>query len=252
MSACDDIAKEMGERFTCEPRGDYIRIRTPFLYPDGDVIDLFISTRNSDVPTVTDLGESLRWLKMQTPAARRSPKQRQLIADVCLTHGVELFKGMLTARAQLGLGDAVLRVSQAALRVADLWFTFRTRAVQSVADDVADLLDEQRIPYVRGEKNLGRSGRVWLPDFHARTASQSALVFVLSTGSRVAARGVAEHVLAAWYDLSHLNAQQIKFVSLFDDTVDVWTNEDFKLVEPLSTLCHWSKPDELVETLEAA
>ena len=31
----------MGELFTCAPLNGYTRIRTPFLYPDGDVIDLF-------------------------------------------------------------------------------------------------------------------------------------------------------------------------------------------------------------------
>ena len=46
----------------------------------------------------TDLGETLGWLRTQTVAQKKSPKQRQLIADVCLNHGVELFRGMLTAR----------------------------------------------------------------------------------------------------------------------------------------------------------
>ncbi|MEI7749169.1 MAG: hypothetical protein WCI81_08845 [Chlorobiaceae bacterium] len=37
--------------------------------------------------------------------------------------------------------------------------------------------------------------------------------------------------------------------SLFDDTSDVWTDEDFKLVEPLSTISRWSRPDEFVNIL---
>lgn len=78
---------------------------------------------------------------------------------------------------------------------------------------------------------------------------------MLSTGSRSAARSVTEHVLAAWHDLNHLAAgpEALRFVSLFDDTADVWTPEDFKLVEPLSTTALWSEPDRFAETLlEAA
>jgi hypothetical protein len=76
---------------------------------------------------------------------------------------------------------------------------------------------------------------------------------VLSTGSRAAARGVAEHVLAAWYDLSHLKIgpQGLNFIALFDDTLDIWSAEDFKLVGDLSDVSFWSKPNEFLEKLAA-
>lgn len=81
-----------------------------------------------------------------------------------------------------------------------------------------------------------------------------AQVYVMSTGSRSAARSVAEHVLAAWYDLNHLAAgpEALRFVSLFDDTTDVWSAEDFKLVDPLFTVARWSEPDRFIEVLAEA
>lgn len=254
-SICAEIEHGMGALFSCIPHRDDCRIRTPYLYPDGDNIDLFCKTEG-DVITVSDLGETLRWLRMQTLSPRRSPKQNVLIADACLTHGVELYKGMLLARCRQGesLAAVALRVAQAALRVSDLWFTFRTRAVESITDEVADLLTERQFPFGRAERLAGRSGRAWTPDFHVRVPAQSSLVYVLSTGSRSAARSVAEHVLAAWYDLNHLAAgpEALRFVSLFDDTADVWTQEDFRLVEPLSTIARWSEPDRFVEVLAEA
>jgi hypothetical protein len=252
---CAEIEQGMGALFSCTPHRDDCRIRTPYLYPDGDNIDLFCK-QDGDVTTVSDLGETLRWLRMQTLSPRRSPKQNALIADACLTHGVELYKGMLLARCRQGesLAAAALRVAQAALRVSDLWFTFRTRAVESMTDEVADLLTERQVPFDRAEKLAGRSGRVWTPDFHVRAPAHSSLVYVLSTGSRSAARSVAEHVLAAWYDLNHFTAgpEALRFVSLFDDTADVWAQEDFRLVEPLSTIARWSEPDRFVEVLAEA
>src|SRR5207244_3118379 len=153
--------------------------------------------------------------------------------------------GMLTVRLKNShdLSEALMRLSQAALRVADLWFTFRTRAVESITDEVAAFLREREMPFDQAERIPGRSGRIWTIDFHTRHPNTSSLVCVLSTGSRVAARGIAEHVVAAWYDLSHLKVgrESIKFVSLFDDTLDVWSDEDFKLVSDLSDISLWSK-----------
>lgn len=251
---CEQLARQLGALFSCSEHAPYVRVRTPFLYPDGDVIDVFVRRRD-DVADVTDLGETLRWLRMQTASPKRSEKQRQLIQDVCINHGVETFRGALTVRAtsEEDLGDAAVRVAQAALRVADLWFTFRTRSYQSVADEVADFFSERSIQFERAEKFPGRSGRTWTVDFHTRTPKRSSLICVLSTGSRGAARGVAEHVLATWHDLSHMRVpQQLEFVSLFDDTTDVWNQEDFDLLESISEVARWSRPDELEELLYAA
>ena len=140
----------VGAMFTCSEHGDYQRIRTPYLYPDGDNIDLFCKVEGGAV-TVSDLAETTGWLRMQSTAARRSPKQRRLIEDACVTHGVEFYRGMLQARCRPGdeLAQVVTRVAQAALRVSDLWFTFRTQSVQSVADEVADFLTEREFGFER-------------------------------------------------------------------------------------------------------
>lgn len=252
---CEELRNRLGELFSCSDQGEFQRIRTPYLYPDGDYIDLFLKA-DGDVVSVSDLGETLRWLRSQTLSPRRSPKQNALISDACLTHGVELYKGMLLARCRSNdsLAEVATRVAQACLRVSDLWFTFRNRAVESVTDEVADFLTERNFNFESGARLAGRSGRGWRVDFHVRTSAQSSLVYVLSTGSRSAARSVAEHVLAAWYDLNHLTAgpEALRFVSLFDDTADVWSPEDFRLVESLSTVSRWSQPEEFAEVLARA
>ena len=252
---CRDLQREMGALFTCSQQGDYQRIRTPYLYPDGDNIDLFCKDEG-DVVTVSDLAETTGWLRMQSAALRRSPKQARLIEDACVTHGVEFYRGMLQAQCRPGeeLAQVVTRVGQAALQVSDLWFTFRTQAVESITDEVADFLTEREFGFERAEKRAGRSGRGWTVDFHVRTRLRSSLVQVLSTGNRAAARQVSVHVLAVWHDLNHLAAgpEALAFVSLFDDTADVWADEDFRLVESLSTVSRWSRPDEFAAVLSEA
>jgi hypothetical protein len=194
---CTLIQRQMGELFQCAEVGNFVRIRTPFMYPDGDYIDLFME-KAEDVATLTDLGETIRWLKMQSITPRRSPKQNQMIEDIRLTHGVEFYRGMLQVRykAEDNLAAAVNRLAQAALRTADLWFTFRNRTVESVTDEVADLLTERTIPFERNVTQVGRSGRVWPINFYTRTKERSVLLQVLSTGSRGATRRITEHVVA--------------------------------------------------------
>jgi len=252
---CQRLQTGLSELFQCSDNGEYTRVRTPYLYPDGDNIDLFLRTKDG-VVTVSDLGETTRWLRMQTVAERRSPKQRMLIQDACVTHGVEFYKGMLQARCRVDedLSAVFMRVAQVALRVSDLWFTFRTRSVESATDEVADFLAEQHFQFERGPKLAGRSGKVWRPDFHVRAIHQSSLVIVLSTGSKSAARNVVNSAVAGWFDLNHLatGPEAQRFVSLFDDTVDVWNDEDFGLADQLSTVVRWSQPDQFAEALRAA
>lgn len=256
LTPCDLVATQLSALFSCTPHGDLQRIRTPYLYPDGDEIDLFIKVEPNGLMIITDLGETLRWLRSQTLAARRTIKQNALLEDICLTHGVELFKGMLIVRCHPGdaLAAVMTRLAQACLRVSDLWFTFRTRAVQSVTDEVGDFLTEQRLPFDRNEKLVGRSGQIWTVNFHVRATLRSSLVMLLSSGSRTGARTAAEHTLATWHDLSHLvvGPERLQFISLFDDTLDVWAEHHFKLVEDLSTVCRWSVPDEFAAVLDEA
>ncbi len=84
-----------------------------------------------------------------------------------------------------------------------------------------------------------------------RSPLRSSLVSVLKTSNRSSARPIVEHTVAAWYDLNHLAAgpEGLSFISLFDDTSDVWSDEDFRLVEPLSIISRWSRPDEFVNIL---
>lgn len=256
LDVCKVITTQLSALFVCAqtPRGP-VRVRSPFFYPDGGVIDVFVVQRNGRLD-VTDFGEGLGWLRLQTVSGRRSPKQSKLVQDVCLTLGVELFKGQLVTRCTSPdeLAQAVVRLAQAVVRVSDLWFTTRARSVESMTDEVSDLLVERVVPFERSVKIAGRSGRNWTVDFQARTPERTSLVSVLSSGSKAAARRVTEHVVATWHDLSHLRVggPQMSFVSLFDDTTDIWSDEDFRLVDDLSEVQLWSRPDEFIAYLRAA
>jgi len=227
------------------------------MYPDGDYIDVFFDSESTDgTITVTDLGETIRWLRMQSATSKKSAKQRQMIDDICLTHNVEFFRGQLQARLRPTDNPAAIitRVCQAALRTSDLWFTFRSRGVESTATEVEALLAEERIDFETNVTRIGRSGKSWPIQFQTRTPKRSSLIYVLTTASRGATRRITDHVVATWHDLSHFTVGQegLHFVSLFDDTSDVWSPEDFRQLDDISDVVLWSDPDRLTQTLKAA
>jgi Domain of unknown function DUF1828 len=113
-NVCAALTDKLGALFECKPHKEFVRVRTPFLYPDGGVIDVFVRMHDGYF-TVTDLGEALGWLRLQTVSAQRSPKQQRLLQDVCMTLGVELFKGQLLLRGDEPeqLSDRILRLGQA-------------------------------------------------------------------------------------------------------------------------------------------
>ena len=77
--------------------------------------------------------------------------------------------------------------------------------------------------------------------------AKTSLVFLLNTVSQDWARRMSERVVAVCTDLSYMVSRDhtVAFVSLFNDKVDVWRDEDFALVQPFSRIATWSKPNEL-------
>ena len=252
---CASIRQSLSPLFVCSPAPqEGVRVRTPLLYPDGGVVDVFVLERGSSY-TITDFGEALGWLGLQSVSRQRSAKQQALVQDVCQTLRIELFQGQLVLRQVMldMLAEAVLRVAQAVVRVSDLWFTLRSQSLQTTADEVDEWLREKRIPFERQVSKRGRSTQNWTVDFETQTANRTSLIFLLSTGSRGSVRRITERVLSGCVDLHHLKSTQpsLAFVSLFDDTLDVWRDEDFHLVEEQSEIAFWSNPDRLEQILKA-
>lgn len=250
-SPCEIIEAQLPRLFSCASEDGHIRVRTPFLYPDGTVIDLFAKELPAGAGwTLSDLAETTRWLRVFAASARRSSKQTALLQDVAKAQRVEFFQGMLMLRVGRddSLADAIVHLSMATIRIADLVFTYRLRSTEDLREDVSEYLTERDIPFERNKPFVGRSGRPWSVDFHTRTDAVSALMMVLSTGNTARAQQLVEKSFTTWSDLSHLRestAPATKFISLVDDLSEAWKPEHFNLLSEISTPIMWSEPDAL-------
>ncbi|MGM3308603.1 DUF1828 domain-containing protein [Anabaena sp. WFMT] len=70
---------------------------------------------------LTDLGEIFGWLYLQTPFYGIPKNQEIIIENILITHNIELRDGMLVVylKKDDNLSEAILRLSQAIIRVAD-------------------------------------------------------------------------------------------------------------------------------------
>ena len=253
---CASLGRSLPSMFQCSPAPhEGVRVRTPMLYPDGGVVDVFVLERGSGY-LVTDFGDALGWLGIQSVSRQRSPKQQVLIRDVCQTLRIQLDQDQLVVRSaeMRTLAESVLRLAQAAVRVSDIWFTFRSQSLLTTAEEVDEWLHEKEISFQRRVARQGRSQKSWTVDFEILTEGRSAFVFLLSTGSRSGVNRITEHVFTGCMDLSHLRDNQsgLTFISLFDDIQDVWQAEDFNLLSEVSEIAMWSRPDEFELLLRTA
>ncbi len=254
---CDTLRLSLPALYECSPAPqEGVRVRTPMMYPDGDLVDVFVLERGSE-RVVTDHGDALGWLSGRSASGALTATQDAMAQDVCRTQGVELHRGRLLRRceSEAAVADAVQRVALAAVRVADIWFTFRARTQATIGDEVNEWLmsKERQLDVKRQVKNRGGSSREWTIDYEIRSEARTSMVLLLSTGTRGAVRRIIDHAVAGWFDLKHLQQAQsdLAFVSLFNDTEDVWREEDFRLVEEVSEIARWSHPDQFEQILKA-
>jgi hypothetical protein len=58
-----------------------------------------VVTRGSRLTALPHGTSRMHWLRLQTQSPKRSPRRQKLVEDVCLTHGLEFYKGSANAPA---------------------------------------------------------------------------------------------------------------------------------------------------------
>ena len=143
---CATISKTLPSRFECSPAPqEGVRVRTPLTYPDGGIVDVFVLDRDNGY-IVTDFGDALGWLRMQSVNTQPSLQQNLMIKEICRPLGIEFYSGQLVLRSGVNdtLETAVLRVAQAVVRVSDavhnnIWQAANTNGrSQSLTESVVE------------------------------------------------------------------------------------------------------------------
>lgn len=122
-------------------------------------------------------------------------------------------------------------------------------------DDVADFLGTRKvhcIRYLRYPKSFTDRADI---DFHITAGGVDSYVMALDAITPDDALRKAESAVEKYQEMRHLREDggQAQFVSLLDDTdyQYKWKDECYEMLEPLSVVVQWSKPDEFLKILKA-
>ncbi|ANV86323.1 DUF1828 domain-containing protein [Picosynechococcus sp. PCC 11901] len=259
MNICKHILDNLENLFECDPHGEYVRIETPFIYPDGDIIDLYYKSKDPLFAVLTDLGGTHEWLSAQILSQGRSQKQNDQIKDICLTYrieyrGGEFFIDMGKGNEQRNISEAVFDLSQAIIRVASLWFVQLDRVRNDALNSVEMFLDLHDFQYEKNKKIQGTSGQNWKLDFCINHPNKTSYLCLLSTEKKNNTRNIINRIYTTWGDLRELKENDksghLQFISLLDDRYPVWTSKQKKLLKDADSIVkNFSNRNDIKNTL---
>lgn len=220
-------------------RDGSLRLATPFRYPDGSLIDVFLKDTKElfEGFELSDKGQTMAYLLDLHVKPWTSQKRKQTLADICETLGVEQEGGSFRIRLKKeempSLPDAIVRLGQACIRVADLAFTQRLRSPSALTEDFEEFLVGLDRPYESGIRIPGQFGKDVEFNFKVQGKRIVSLVQILSTPNRFAAHSLSVEAFARWSDITPVRAEY-QCLSVFDTTNDVFREEDLRRLESVS------------------
>jgi hypothetical protein len=238
------------EGFSCIPMENRLRIVTPYLYPDNDLIEIFIEELPSGQIRVTDLTETLRHLHASGFDVFESPKRKFMVETIASRTGVELFQGQLVKTGEVSqLGDLMFDVIVTARGVSDLIYTSKTFEPATFSEEVEAFLKSNQIPVESKVRLAGVSGKYYTVNFKVTIVAPR----FIQALSPVAAAGLKPKVDAAvrmWVDVNHELTREQK-VTVLNDVDFEWKSYDVNILKSLSVISYWTRKDDLLEILRS-
>jgi|SRR5882672_2909621 len=241
------------------PKG-HIRLETKFSYPDGTSVDLFIAKPVQqkifvkEPHLLTDFGQTTAWLADVQVQPWKSKKRQGFLEEVLAVLDVCQSGGALEAsfaKNRESLESAVIRLGQACVRVADLYYTRRASFQYSTLnEDVEELLVDADLRFQPNVQIMGNLGKPVPVDFQVEGQRTKSLVLTLSSQSSASSHQVATEVFRRQFDLAS-GTRKEQQVTIVDDRYDVFKDEDIKRLERVSAVVPFSARKDVVALLAA-
>lgn len=235
----------------CSEDGAFLRIETPFRYPDGGTVELFLEQRGPNL-LVTDYGEAFRFLEAGGIDPARSPARQKAIDLATKLSNARLDEGALeiVVHESSELLAAVVRLGQAVTRVADLSLLAKGTFVSTFSDVVEEFLkaathgiEIQRGAVVRGSAT---SHQV---DILARSQQGVSVVESLSAITPTGANSQTAFTIQKFADISALGAGAPGRFAILDNSAEVWSDSLRKQLARFADVVDWEQRDELAAAI---
>jgi len=234
--------------FKCVPSDRRLSIITPYLYPDNDLVEVFVEEIGSDRVRVTDLGETLRHLESIGIDVLASSKRRFLLEQITGRVHVDMQRGKLEKEGSVGdLGVLLMDVVAAAQGVADLVYTSKVYEPATFPEEVSIFLAEHEIEHEKRPLVLGVTGKkYWVTLRVNGRRPKETLIEAMSPSQEAAMTTTINRVFRMWFDIDGTKSK----VSLLNDIDYSWKAEDIALLERVSVVQSWSKKEQFLKYIE--
>ncbi|MCC6241754.1 MAG: DUF1828 domain-containing protein [Gemmatimonadaceae bacterium] len=240
--------------FRCSQDGDFLRLETPFRYPDGGTIELFVEEFNG-VLRVSDYGEAFRFLEKGGLEPLRSPGRRRAIEFAVKLAGAQLDDGVLeiSLRDGVDLMPAIVRLGQAMTRVADLSLLVKGTLVNRFSDAVEDYLKTHTtgLEIRRGAEVRGNATSHQV-DIFTRSTKGIAVVESLSAITPTGANAQTAFTIQKFADISAIGPGAPSRYTVLDDSSEVWSDSLRKQLTQFSDVIDWERRGDLASALSPA
>jgi len=264
MTSCQELAELVGGFSLIEAcdqtRDGFLRFSTPFRYPDGSQVDLFLGAphqrRLGGELILTDKGQTTSYLLDLNVKPWATKKRKQAVSDICETLGVVLDGGQLAIallEADLpNLSSMIVRLAQACIRVSDISLTQRLRAVNSFKEDVEEFFEGSALAYQSPVMLEGRFGAGVEIDFRVLGRSVTSLVQTVSTGNAFATHGIINEVFRRWYALPDETRVRDQLLTIYDSGQNFYREDDLAVLGERSVvLAYPAQSEQIANTLAA-
>ena len=251
---CENIIQNISNLFTCSIVNGFVRIRTPFILSDGSLIDIFIKEQSKEY-ILTDLGETLGWLNLQTILQEMPKKQKNDIKKILKSFNVEHSHEMFIIRVKKNVSESelssyIFQLAQAIIKVAETSNFYKIAKLPNpIIEDVSILLRERKIDFETNKRIRGNSGRVRKIDFYFSN-SKSVLINILSANHLREANRRSDYVFSTWFDLSYRKTENSNFISLIEDNEKIWSSDNINLLNQVSNVVFWSEKSKFQSVLQ--
>lgn len=232
-----------------------IRIATPFTFPDGSNIDLFLIPHPGLFKgyTLSDYGYTAMYLMEIGFDLWQTKKRRQVIADICEQFGVAQDSGQffisLDEKNMPELGLLMARLAQACTRLVDLSFTQRMQNVSGFTSDVEEFLAVKNLEYEPDPELMGRYGTPIRLDFAVSGRQSRSLIQTFSTANPTTTHVASNEIFRKWFDLKGRPEQ---FVTVFDAKAEGIKIEDLQRLSDVSLVLSFpNEQDRFAEAISA-
>ena len=240
-------------------RGGALRMSTPFLYPNGDRIDVFLESKSNHLFrdfSLSDFGQTSLYLRSAQVKLDFPAKKKELLDSILAQFGVHLHGGDLIVEIpeseSSDISDAIFRLSQACLRFSDFASHQRLRGENPFKSDVEGFLHASGLTYISDAKPVGRFKNSVAVDFEVFGRERKSYICVLASLTPSAAHTSATETFRKWYDIADSEKDSHELITVYNSTSISHKRADLDRLRNFSKIFAYPSEQDLLKAALAA